>query len=162
MPRSGNPFGRGGARWMPANKLRALAAARLTLQEIAEANERSEGWKPSRSAVSVKLREIGFEPRHFTHRDLIPWRVKPVHRDSLIRHMLGAESRARAGGELSETDRKLTARLHELLFGRGTLMVVTYHPGTRSGFSLVLREDSDDDIVRVDDSPKGEGETLAG
>ena len=61
--------------------------------------------------------------------------------------MLGAESRARRGGTaLSETDRKLVAQLHEMLFGRGKLMVVGYHEDI--GFYLTDRQDDDEDIVR--------------
>lgn len=142
----GNPFGPKGGRWMTEAKLRALFSAGLTYDEIAEANERSENWRPSRSAVMRKYEAMGMPPRRASHRDLLPWRVKPEHNGSLLRHMLQAESRARAGENLSGTDRKLTARLHELLFGRGTLMVVTYHPEV--GFALVLREDTDEDIVR--------------
>lgn len=142
----GNPFGRSGGNWMTSAKLRALFASGLTYDEIAEANERSEGWKPSRAAVKRKYEALGMPPRRASHRDLLPWKIRPEHSDSLIRHMLQAESRGRQHKPLTETDRKLTARLHELLFGRGTLMVVTYHPEV--GFALVLREDSDEDIIR--------------
>ena len=131
---------------MTSAKLRALFSAGLTYDEIAEVNERSEGWQPSRSAVLRKYQEMGMPPRRAIHHDLLPWRVAQEHSDSLIRHMLGAEARSRQGKALSPTDRKLTGRLHEMLFGRGTLMVVDYHPET--GFSLVLRDDGDADIIR--------------
>ena len=42
-------------RWISAAKLRALYSAGLTLDEIASANERAEGWRPTRSTVSKKL-----------------------------------------------------------------------------------------------------------
>jgi hypothetical protein len=61
--------------------------------------------------------------------------------------MLQAESRARQGVELSDTDRKLTALLHERLFGRGKLMVVGYHPEV--GFYLTPLTDDDEDIIRT-------------
>lgn len=149
----GNPFGAKGGRWMPTAKLRALAHAKRTYDEIAEANFRSEGWKPSRSAVLRKLESLGIERRYPSHTNLIPWRVAPEHNRSVIRHMLQAESRKRQHKALSETDRKLLSRLDEMLFGRGTPMVVTYHPDT--GFALVMREDDDEDIIRVPSSPEG-------
>jgi hypothetical protein len=132
---------------MTTAKLRALFASGLTYDEVAEINERSEGWRPSRAAVLRKYEAMGMPPRRASHKDLLPWKLRPEHSDSVVRHMLQAESRARQRKPLTDTDRKLTARLHELLFGRGTLMVVTYHPEV--GFALVLREDSDDDIIRA-------------
>lgn len=144
----GNPFGRAPARWMTETKLRALANARLTYDEIALANERSEGWRPSRSAVKRKLESMGLPPRRGTHGDLMPWKVKTEHNRDRLRHMLGAESRARRGGKpLSDSDRKLVAQLHEMLFGRGKLMVVGYHEDI--GFYLTDRKDTDEDIVRM-------------
>ena len=131
---------------MTSAKLRALFSAGLTYDEIAEVNERSEGWKPSRSAVLRKYQDMGMPPRRASSHDLIPWRVTQEHSDSLVRHMLSAESRSRQHKALSPTDRKLVARLHETLFGRGMLMVVDYHP--EAGFSFVLRDDSDGDIIR--------------
>lgn len=145
MPQ-GNEFGRAGGRWMTATKLRSLFSAGLTYDDIAEANLRSEGWRPSRSAVKRKYEAMGMPPRRPSHRELIPWRIDPQHNASLVRHMLQAESRARNHHSLSETDRTLVARLHEILFGRGTLMIVTYHPEV--GFAFVLRDDSDEDIIR--------------
>lgn len=155
----GNQFGPAGGRWMQASKLRALFTAGLTYDEIAEINERSEGWKPSRSAVLRKYRDMGMPPRRATHHDLIPWRVSAEHSNALVRHMLEAESRSRQHRALSETDRKLVRRLHEILFGRGTLMVVDYHPEV--GFSFVMREDGDEDIIRQPHSAKEVRKDLA-
>lgn len=143
----GNPFGRAGGRWMTSQKLRALFESGLTYDEIADVNERSEGWKPSRAAVKRKYEALGMPPRRASHRDLLPWRIAPEHNDSIFRYMLQAESRSRQHKELSVTDRKLTSRLHELLFGRGKLMVVDYHPDL--GFVLREREDEDEDIIRM-------------
>lgn len=143
----GNPFGPKGGRWMTSAKLRALFNAGLTFDEIALINERSEGWKPSRAAVSRKYTALEMPSRVASHRDLLPWAIRPEHNTALLRHMLQAESRARSGKKLSETDRKLTSRLHELLFGRGKLMVVGYHPEV--GFYTTERLDSDEDIIRA-------------
>lgn len=136
---------------MTATKLRGLFSAGLSYEEIAEINERSEGWKPSRSAVKRKYEAMGMPPRRASHRDLLPWRVAPEHNSSVVRHMLQAESRSRGHHALSETDRKLVERLHEILFGRGSLMVVTYHPEV--GFAFVMREDDDEDVIRVNGAP---------
>lgn len=155
----GNPFGRAGGRWMAAARLRALFSAGLTYDEVAVVNERSEGWRPSRAAVQHKYQEMGMPPRRPSNRDLIPWHIAPEHADSLVRKMLGAESRARSHRALSDADRKLTARLHEILFGRGTLMVVDYSPET--GFAFVMREDSDEDIIRQPRSASILKKTLA-
>lgn len=144
--RGGNPYGNKGGRWMPAHKFRALVNAGLTYDEIAEINERSEGWRPVRSVVKYHLDTLGLEPRRMSHRDLLPWKVRPEHNNSELRHMLQAESRVRQNADLSDTDRKLVSQLHDHLFGRGRLMVVSYHPEV--GFSLVPREDSDEDIIR--------------
>lgn len=131
---------------MPAQKLRALFRAGLTYDEIARINERSEGWRPSRAAVKRKYETIGMPPRKSRHTNLLPWKMRPEHDTDRLRHMLGAEARSREGRELSETDRKLVSQLHELLFGRGKLMVVGYHPEV--GFYLAEREDTDEDIIR--------------
>lgn len=143
----GNPFGPKGGRWMTSAKMRALFNAGLTYDEIAVINERSEGWRPSRAAVKRKYEALGMPPRRASHRDLLPWTVRPEHNSSLFRHMLQAEARARKGSKLSESDRKLVARLHELLFGRGKLMVVGYHPDV--GFYTTERRDDDEDVIRA-------------
>lgn len=143
----GNPFGRAGGRWMPESKLRALFASGLTYDEVAEVNERAEGWKPSRAAVKRKYEAMGMPPRRVSSRDLIPWKIQPEHNSSIFRHMLQAEARSRQHKALSNTDRKLLDRLHEMLFGRGKLMVVNYHPDV--GFFLQEREDYDEDVVRL-------------
>jgi hypothetical protein len=66
-----------------------------------------------------------------------------------MRHMLQAESRNRqlpTGEELSDSDKVLVSLLHDLLFGRGTFLVVGYHP--HIGFYLTDRDDDDEDIIR--------------
>lgn len=152
MPGQGNPFGRQGAPWMDSGKLRELAETGLSYDQIAEENENREGWRPSRSAVKRKLEALGVPPRHMSHRDLIPWRIAPDHSDSLLRHMLQAESRQRQGAELSETDRKLITGLHRILDRRGIPLVVGYD--RKIGFYLVLREPFDDDIIRQPCAPE--------
>lgn len=136
-------------RWMTTAKLRALFEAGLTYDEIGALNEESEGWRPTRSTVKRKYEAMGMPPRHFSSKDVIPWTVKPEHTNHLFRHMLNAEARRRRGAKLSDSDRKLLARMHNLLFGRGTPMVFDYDPNSRDGFMLVLRTDDDTDIFRA-------------
>jgi hypothetical protein len=133
--------------WMPTAKLRALFNAGLTYDEIADANERSEGWRPTRAGVAKKFERLDFPPRNTSHIDLIPWRIAPEHNKDRIRYMLQAESRKRKGMELSESDRILVSLLHDLLFGRGRFLVVGYDRSL--GFYLTDRKDDDQDIIRL-------------
>jgi hypothetical protein len=131
---------------MPPEKLLELAAAGLSYDQIADENKAREGWRPSKSAVKRKLEALGAAPRNMSHRDLLPWRIAPEHGDSLLRHMLQAESRMRQGAELSETDRSLVTGLHRILGRRSIPLVVGYDRAI--GFYLVLRDECDDDIIR--------------
>jgi hypothetical protein len=131
---------------MPTSKLRALFNAGLTYDEIALINERSEGWRPSRDGVKKKRERMGLPARRPSHRDLLPWTIAPEHNSNRLRHMLQAESRKRAGLSLSSKDKILVNLLHDLLFGRGSLLVVGYD--RHIGFYLIGREDSDTDIIR--------------
>lgn len=131
---------------MPEAKLKALYVTGLKLEEIAEANFRSEGWRPSKFAVQKRLKAMGAPPRRRSHKNLLPWRIRPEHSSSVLRHALEAESRYRQGAELSESDKRLRSGLQEKLYGRGKLMVVGYHEEV--GFYLTERKDYDLDIIR--------------
>jgi hypothetical protein len=143
------------SQWMADAKLRALwLDPDVTLREIAVINYQETGWEPDISTISKKaVVRMGLPPRRHSSKDLVPWKVKPEHNQDRLRYMLQAESRARAGEELSETDRKLLPMLHDLLHGRGKLMVVGYHE--QVGFYLTERTDEDEDIIRA---PKKAGE----
>lgn len=136
-------------RWMSTAKLRNLFNDGLTFDEIAEQNERSEGWRPSRSGVKRKYDALGMPPRRPSNKDTIPWQVRSEHNGHLFRHMLSAEARRRRGVSVSGTDRKLLGRMHDLLYGRGTLMVIDYDACLSEGFSLALRRDEDTDVFRA-------------
>jgi hypothetical protein len=151
----GNPYGRSGGNWPTHTKLRALVNSGRTYDEIAQiVFETEPGWEkpPSRSGVKKKLDALGFAPRNKSHRELLPWKIRPEHQTAELRHMLEAESRRRQlapGEQLSDADRSLIRGLESYLWGRGgkqTAMVVSYHPEV--GFSLVPREDCDEDIIR--------------
>lgn len=120
----------------------------LSLDEIADANERAEGWHPSRSAVSRRLDAIGVPPRRLHHGDLIPWRMRPEHNDHRYRHMLQAESRYRAdpGKRPSPSDQRWRSLLSALLYGRGPAQVIGYDP--KIGYYTTDRLETNDDIIR--------------
>lgn len=139
-------------RWMSDAKLRQLWNDGVSYDEVAQINGRVEGWEPSRSGVFRKYERMGMPPRRQHHKDLIPWTIRPEHSDDRFRHMLQAEGRKRSGGELSGTDRKLVSMLHDLLYGRGKLMVVGYHPEV--GFYTTERLDTDEDIIRAPKKPR--------
>jgi hypothetical protein len=146
--------------WMPATRLRSLAQAGQTYDEIATLNEQATGYRPNRSVVGRKLTRLGVPPRNISHADLLPWEVRPEHRTARLRYMLGAESRARAGRLLSDTDVKARDLLRDLLTGRGAPLVVGYHPDV--GFYLAERQASDADIIRAPDTMSAPDDTSPG
>jgi 2-aminoadipate transaminase len=124
-----------------------------TLDELALENERLTGCKPSRTAVSVRLRDAGVMLQRGSRRDLLPWDIRPEHRHSRFRVMLSAESKRRemeaTGDDTGWSDAydKAIDLLYDLLYGRGTKLVVGYHP--EIGFYLTDRLPSDTDIIRA-------------
>lgn len=134
-------------RWMSTDELLKLFELGLTFDEIGDINKRKTGWKPTRSTVSVKYKDLGQPPRRTRHIDLIPWTVRPEHHGDRLRHYLRAESKKRAGRKLTPDEQSAVNVLHQLLFGRGRLMVVGYH--SEVGFFLTERAESDADIIRV-------------
>jgi hypothetical protein len=132
-------------RWTHARKLRILAESGLTPDEIASANERITGWRPTPSAVRLRLAALEIERRQPAETNLTPWRIAQPHNRSRFRHMLQAESRRRRGVP-SQKDDVLISLLYDLLFGRGAFLIVGYHRVI--GFYLAERETTDTDIVR--------------
>lgn len=77
---------------------------------------------------------------------LIPWDVRPVHRNSYHFMMLRIEAVIRAGLEVADIHRRRHASwLQEILELNA---VVLYDPDTPDGFYLVPRLRDDDDLVR--------------
>ena len=138
--------------WMSTARLRAMLLAGMSYNDIADANWRETGWKPSKAAVMRARERLGIPGRRASHADLLPWHLLPEHRRSRLRYMLEAESRRRQGAKLTETDRSLVATLVDLLFGRNVSLVVCYSPSI--GFYLVERDETDTDIVRLPASQK--------
>lgn len=136
--------------WMRESKLISLYRAGRTYDEIAAANYRSEGWRPSRSTVMRKLRAMGLESKpRASHAELLPWSIAPEHNSDMFRRMLQAESRWRQGLELSRNERDARSLLNDFLWGRGAPLVVAYRRDI--GFFLVRRVDADADIIRHPD-----------
>ena len=134
--------------WLPVARLRALARAGHTLEEVALANELATGWKPSRPTVSKKLAEIGEPPRYGSRKDLIPWTLQKGHETSRYRFWLAAESKRRAGLKLTPSDERAIDLMYNVLNGRGAEMVIAYCE--HHGLYLDLKRDDDTDIIRVD------------
>ena len=114
---------------MSDTKLKALAGMPgWNLETIADENYRDTGWRPNASAVSRRLAKLGLELRHSSRSDMVPWkRILPRYRSHRYRAMLQAESRRRAGDKPSRTDKKLLSMLYDLLFGRGTPLVIGHN-----------------------------------
>lgn len=143
----------GVTRWPSTAKMRSLWHSPLTLEEIAAYVRRAgDGWTegtPTRGAVSKYAARHDFPPRRSAaNTELIPWRVLKRHQSHHWRHMLDAESRRRRGGKMSHSDAKLLTEMHELLWGRGALLVFDYDQD--GGWALRVREESDrNDIIRA-------------
>jgi len=90
----------------------------------------------------------GLPPRAIRDDDMIPWAVKPEHRNATIIRYLRFAARRLAGRPNSPTDeQKLDTFLATLAEAN---VVVHYDPELEDGFVLVRREPSDavDDIIR--------------
>lgn len=146
-------------RWLPTAKLHQLANLGFTNMEIARANERATGYKPTSSAVSKKLAKTGYAPRRMSHKDLIPWTVRPEHSHDPIYDGLQAVSRQRQGIKLSSQDQYRARVLTDLLAARGGPFVVDYRPDVdpEHGFIFVRATAADTDIIRRPKDRDGEG-----
>ena len=133
---------------MSAARLERMFQAGLTDDEVALMNEAATGWKPHRTVVFRKRRDMGFAGRRLAHTgELLPERVRREHNSSLVRHMLQATSRIRQGRR-SQADDSLAATLQDILGNAGKALVVVYYPETAEGFLFALRDDDDRDIFR--------------
>lgn len=136
--------------WMDEQRLVRFWNMGLTYDDIARANFEATGWRPGREVVARKFQRMGLPPRQTTHhRDLIPWRIRQVHRHDPVYYALQAVSRERQGFEIAERDTYRARWLLDLCTHRGTPMVVDYLPD--KGFIFLLATDDDTDIVRFPD-----------
>lgn len=133
--------------WMQPAKIRQLYGLGWSNAAIAEANRDETGWRPSRSAMSRKLRDLGMPPRRTRHGDLIPWRINPEHAHDPIYYGLQAISRERQGIKLDLLAARSEAKmLRDLLTSGSTPMVVDYDYD--KGWRLVRARKTDTDIIR--------------
>lgn len=139
--------------WLPNPALRALAEWGWRNQDIARANRDATGYEPTRSAVTRRLQRIGVPPRHMSHKDLIPWRIRPEHAHERIYYGLQAIDRQRKGLPMSRQDAYRAAALRAALTDRIGPFVVDYRPdiSPEHGFILVPAEPGDTGITRRSD-----------
>lgn len=120
----------------------------LTQQQIADQWEEDSNVRVSRAAIGLAIARYGLQsskPRK-RYAELIPWKIRPEHRQHRDVKMLRLESRRREGLPLSEDDkRRLTNWKAALLDAEA---VVYYHPETEQGFFWTPREEQDGDLVR--------------
>ncbi|MEV7795896.1 hypothetical protein [Streptomyces sp. NPDC087512] len=117
-----------------------------TYQQMTDEYKRKYGIETVSSMWGNFRYRKGLTRRIARNDDLIPWAVKPEHRQLYPVAMLRVEGRRRAGMELDED------RLNRLASWRAMLeeedAVVHYDPDTAEGFFYVPREPQDDDIIR--------------
>jgi hypothetical protein len=83
---------------------------------------------------------------HVYDNELIPWKVRPEHRNNYHLAMLRVAARLRVSVPLREADlRRYTAWRQEVAELNA---VVEYRPDTPTGFHLVPRLAGDGDLVR--------------
>ena len=101
----------------------------MRLKDIQRKIHETTGWSPDISTISKWLKDMGEEPRHKPRKDFMPWTdIQPEHKSSRFRIMLQAAERRERGMDLSDTDTKAVNLLDDLRMGRGTPLVVGYHP----------------------------------
>ena len=121
--------------------LRSWARSGMRLKDIQRKIYETTGWSPDISTISKWLKDMGEEPRHKTRREFMPWDIRPEHKSSRFRIMLQAAERREKGLDLSETDTKALNLLDDMRMGRGTTLVVGYHPEV--GFYLTDATDNE-------------------
>ena len=109
--------------------LRSWARSGMRLKDIQRKIHETTGWSPDISTISKWLKDMGEEPRHKSRKEFMPWPdIQPEHKNSRFRIMLQAAERRDKGLPLSDTDTKAVNLLDDLRMGRGTPLVVGYHP----------------------------------
>lgn len=120
----------------------------LTQQQMVDEHERRHNIRVARSTIAMALDRHGLvsvNPRK-RYRDLIPWVMRPVHRQHRDVKMLRLECRTRAGLPVGEAEERRLYNWRTELAKAGA--VVSYHPETPEGFYWVPRERTDMDIIR--------------
>lgn len=124
-------------------QMEAYLKRQLTQQQIADEYEKDTGIRVSRAAIGLAIERYGLQsskPRPRWDR-LIPWKVKPEHKQAKEVRLLRLEARRGAGLPLSDRDlQRLENWKAEL---READAVIHYHPNTDAGFFWVPREEGE-------------------
>lgn len=124
----------------------------MTQAQMVDAWEQESGMRVSRSAIAMAMSrwDVPAQKPRPRYEDMLPWHVLAEHRLNAQARLLRLEGRRRKGGHL--TDRELawlTTWREELAAANA---VIVYDPDTEEGFFWVVREETDDDVIR---RPKG-------
>lgn len=149
---------------MPASKMQNESEFKRWYEDgrtynwMVEEYERKYHIQTTPTMFSNYRRRLGLPKRAITDSDLIPWAVRPEHRQEQHYICLTQEGRRRAGRQLKgDKESRLESwkrRMDELGQKAGTRLVVHYEPDLHPGFRLVpAREGVDNDLIRVPDKP---------
>lgn len=135
-------------RVIPEQRAQALVKTHKTPAALAAALAREGYTNVSNKACSfwMKRRGYGRQPKA-RYVDLIPWTLRPEHRDLYPAKMLRRLGRERSGATLTEAQAEELARWVRKV--KTAKAVVHYDPETPKGFHYVKREETDTDLVRV-------------
>lgn len=124
-------------------QMEAYLKRKLTQQQIVEEYEKDTGVRVSRSAVGLAIERYGLKSATTRARwdRLIPWQVKPEHRQAKEVRLLRLEARRGAG--LPLTDRELLRLENWKRELAEANAVIHYHPGTDQGFFWVPRREGE-------------------
>jgi len=122
--------------------------ARMSHEEIIEANLALTGFLASRSSIDQAKARLGKTRRSLRHHQELPWKTEKPHKNDSIAQMLRLRSRRNQGEALSEKQLAKIASWERRLLDVG--LVIIYEPNTEMGFHFVAREPSDgDSLIRV-------------
>lgn len=134
-------------------KLRLYLQKGMTQKEIVDQWEEESGFRVSRSAIGMAIARYGLESANPRPRfdDLIPWKVRTVHKNRYDLRMLRLEHRRRHGKKLTDDQRKRLTSWRKALDapqdGAPSGAVIFYNPNSTKGFFWIPREPHHRDII---------------
>lgn len=135
-------------RVIPEQRARVLVKRHTTPAALAAALAREGYTNVTNKACSFWMKRRGLGRQEVArYVDLIPWTLRPEHRDLYPAKMLRRLGRERSGAKLTEAQTEELARWVRRL--RDADVVVHYDPETPEGFHYVPRQETDKDLVRV-------------
>lgn len=131
-----------------ATQMRRYLERGLSQQQIADEWEKDSNNRVTRAAIGMAINRYGLKSSTERDRydDLLPWSIKPEHRQHRDAKHLRYESRRRRGKSLSEGELRRLENWKLALRDAGA--VVYYEPNTDQGWHWVPREPQDDDLIR--------------